>query len=730
MLDNKEKLKLSDLIDVKFLQELQDAFAKAIGISSLTIDEDGPITNPSNFSDFCANFIRPNELGAQRCKECDINGQKLALEDGGPIIHTCHAGLVQFAIPIMAAGKHIASIIGGQVSSETLDENNFENLAKELGITNNKEYEKAWKKIKIMSEDKIKDAINLLSIFANSISEMANKNYELIKKNKRENLLKTIIDKIRSSLDIDETLVFICEETMKLFNAQRASISRLIDSNDYAPPPTIKKECVSNPEIAGMGKLKHFNKITQYHIQQLRQNMEVIAIDNILESDTPDYFKEGYNLLGVKSLLVIPIKNEDDKWGILILAEYNSYRHWTEEEIEFAQSIASQIYIAIKHSELYKKERETKQREIILRDIIGKIRSSLDIKQIQHEIVSQIGNFFNADGVRIADYDYNLEDYVISKDSEYRSSDKLKSWVGVKFKSISGFTEYIRDVHTRGEDIIFSDLEKHLDQYNLRGTNIENFYREFGFTSSAAINIYHGNVYLGDFVITFEHPRNFSEDEIQFLKILADQAGTAFYQAKLLEKEKEKTERETFLRKTTEIIRTSLDKNTIKHLLVIKIGEYFSADRVFFSDFDSKNNRYLPIDENSEYLSNAEKKSFVGYDWSDDSMIEYIQPLLEKKELNIFCWDEYVKESLNGQDFISRFEDANVKSSYNFPIFYQEEIIGFFCIEFTQHICKKLSDEDIRTIRHLCNQVGIALYHSELYAKARSSLKQSGLEYI
>lgn len=728
MLDNKEKLKLSDLIDLKFLQELQDAFAKAIGISSFTVDEDGPITNPSNFTDFCANFIRPNKLGAQRCEECDIRGQKLALEKGGPIIHTCHAGLVQFAIPIMIAGKHIASIMGGQVSSETLDEKNFKNIAKELGITNKNEYKEAWKKIRIMSEDKIKDSIHLFSIFANSISEMANKNYELIKKNKRENLLKTIIDKIRSSLDIDETLTFICEETMKLFNVQRASISRLIDSNDYAP--TIKKECVSNAEIAGMDKLKHFNEITKYHIQQLIQNKKIFTIDNILESDTPDYFKEGYNLLGVKSLLVIPIKNEDDKWGILILAEYNSYRHWTEEEIEFAQSIASQIYIAIKHSELYKKERETKQKEIILRDIIGKIRSSLDIKQIQHEIVSQIGKFFNADGVRIADYDYNLEDYVISKDSEYRSSDKLKSWVGVNFKSISGFTEYIRDVHTRGEDIIFSNLEKHLDKHNLRGTKVEDFYREFGFTSSAAINIYHGNVYLGDFVITFEHPRDFSDDEIQFLKILADQAGTAFYQSKLLEKEKEKTERETFLRKTTEIIRTSLDKNTIKHLLVTNIGKHFSADRVFFSDFDPKNNRYPPIDKNSEYLSNVEKKSFVGYDWSDDSMIEYIQPLLEKKELNIFCWDEYVKESSNGQDFISRFEDANVKSSYNFPIFYQEEIIGFLCIEFTQHICKKLSDEDISTIRHLCTQSGIALYHSALYAKAKSSLGQTGMKYM
>ena len=130
---------------------------------------------------------------------------------------------------------------------------------------------------------------------------------------------------------------------------------------------------------------------------------------------------------------------------------------------------------------------------------------------------------------------------------------------------------------------------------------------------------------------------------------------------------------------------------------------------------------YLPVDEESEYLSGPEQKSFVGYDWSDASASEYIQPLLEKREFNIFCWGDYIKMNHKSQDFISLFEDADVKSSYNFPVIYEGQIMGYFCVEFTQDECKKLSDEDIGRIRSMCSQAAIALYHAELYLKAQQA---------
>lgn len=84
------------------------------------------------------------------------------------------------------------------------------------------------------------------------------------------------------------------------------------------------------------------------------------------------------------------------------------------------------------------------------------------------------------------------------------------------------------------------------------------------FISAASINIYYGNLFLGDLVITFNKNRHISDDEMKFIKTLVDQAGIAIHQARLYEKEKQNTQREILLRNLTEEIRSSLDVNKTK----------------------------------------------------------------------------------------------------------------------------------------------------------------------
>ena len=62
--------------------------------------------------------------------------------------------------------------------------------------------------------------------------------------------------------------------------------------------------------------------------------------------------------MGVKSAIGIPIKKDNKFWGALNLTDYNSYRHWTEEDIIFIKAVEDQIYTAINQAELYEKEKE------------------------------------------------------------------------------------------------------------------------------------------------------------------------------------------------------------------------------------------------------------------------------------------------------------------------------------------------------------------------------------
>ena len=87
-MDMNRELTLTDLIDVKVLQKIQDSFAKMTGMAALTTDADGvAVTEGSNFSDFCMKYTRTSRLGCTRCEQCDRQGAEMALESGRSVIY-------------------------------------------------------------------------------------------------------------------------------------------------------------------------------------------------------------------------------------------------------------------------------------------------------------------------------------------------------------------------------------------------------------------------------------------------------------------------------------------------------------------------------------------------------------------------------------------------------------------------------------------------------------------
>ncbi len=54
--EDKKTLKLLDLVDIKFLQNFQDAFAKTANLASIMVDDQGPITNPVTLQIFVLNI--------------------------------------------------------------------------------------------------------------------------------------------------------------------------------------------------------------------------------------------------------------------------------------------------------------------------------------------------------------------------------------------------------------------------------------------------------------------------------------------------------------------------------------------------------------------------------------------------------------------------------------------------------------------------------------------------
>ncbi len=173
------ELKLTDVIDVDTLQQLQDSFSDMTGIAALITDKNGvQITKPSNFTDLCIKYTRAGDKSCNRCNECNKNGTRATMEKGEPYEYECFAGLINFTAPIIINGHIIGSFIGGQILTKEPDLEKYRQIAEELGIDPDV-YIKEVKKVRVIDSVFAEKATRFLFTTANMISRIAYNDYIL-----------------------------------------------------------------------------------------------------------------------------------------------------------------------------------------------------------------------------------------------------------------------------------------------------------------------------------------------------------------------------------------------------------------------------------------------------------------------------------------------------------------------------------------------------------------------
>lgn len=189
-------MNIAEYLDLKELDSLLKVWSDATGMATIAMDEDGKyISGEIGFTDFCMKYTRGSQEGCRRCIKCDT-------ECTG--VYFCHAGLMDFSIDIIVAGKKAGKIIGGQILPAEPDEDKFRKIAGEIGV-NADDYIKALRKIPIRNEDAIRASANLLGEMVNLMANMSHKEYvdrkvqEALNKNldKTVNLVSEINNKSR-----------------------------------------------------------------------------------------------------------------------------------------------------------------------------------------------------------------------------------------------------------------------------------------------------------------------------------------------------------------------------------------------------------------------------------------------------------------------------------------------------------------------------------------------------
>lgn len=199
-------MEIRDFTDMQEFENIMANWAASTGLATVAVGTDGKyISECYNFTDFCIKLTRGSVEGCARCEKCDREGQG---------VYHCHAGLIDFAIPLEVDGIKVGSVIGGQVLPEEPDEEKFRKVAREIGV-NEDQYISALRKVNVRKEEAIRAAAELLGQVLNNFI-----NAEYAKK-KNSVIIEKLAKGAESTHELVERITLKTSELKALQNKQK-----------------------------------------------------------------------------------------------------------------------------------------------------------------------------------------------------------------------------------------------------------------------------------------------------------------------------------------------------------------------------------------------------------------------------------------------------------------------------------------------------------------------------
>lgn len=174
----------------------------------------------------------------------------------------------------------------------------------------------------------------------------------------REQLIRSVTEKIRQSLHLDDILSTIVEEVRHLLITDRVILYKFADNWEGS----VVEESVS-PHYRALLGLQIVDKcFAEKYVKYYRQG-RVRAIEDVNTADIADCHRDFLKGLDVRANLVMPVAYQDQLWGLLIAHHCRGPRPWQQDEVALLGQLAVQAAIAIHQGELYQ-QLEISNREL------------------------------------------------------------------------------------------------------------------------------------------------------------------------------------------------------------------------------------------------------------------------------------------------------------------------------------------------------------------------------
>jgi AraC-like DNA-binding protein/ligand-binding sensor protein len=170
-----------DLLRLPIISYYETAFRKATGVALKVMPPEeprqrlswGPAENP-----FCA-LVACTPAGCESCREIQVRAQRGVARRNAAQQISCFAGLTEVAVPVTVDGRHVATLMSGQVFRREPTERDFALIAPMIRNGTDGGWEKkarqAYFATPVVTGDRFEAIIQLLNVFAQFLADYASR---------------------------------------------------------------------------------------------------------------------------------------------------------------------------------------------------------------------------------------------------------------------------------------------------------------------------------------------------------------------------------------------------------------------------------------------------------------------------------------------------------------------------------------------------------------------------